>query len=53
MRLCAIQMGVEESRMIVQTRRIASCALGIVRMVREETGHTTARNLEKIAITKQ
>ncbi len=32
--------------MIAHTRRIASWALGIVLMVREETGHTTARNLQ-------
>jgi hypothetical protein len=47
MRLWASQMGVDESRMIAQTRRIASWAFGIVRMVREETGHTTARNLSR------
>jgi hypothetical protein len=44
--LWASQIGVEESRMISHTRRIASWALGIVLMVREETGHTTARNLQ-------
>jgi hypothetical protein len=36
-----------EIRMIIQTRRMASCALGIVRMVRDETGQTTARNLQQ------
>jgi hypothetical protein len=40
-------MGVDEIRMIIQTRRMASWALGIVRIVRDETGHTTARNLPK------
>ena len=50
----AIQTGELEIKMIDQVRRMAFLATGIVLKVNDETGNTTARNLEdKILETLQ
>mgnify|MGYP007048368514 FL=1 len=50
--LCVIQMGTEEARIVTQVARIRCLALEVVLRVRELTGKTTARNLERIVITR-
>ena len=49
--LCVIQMGTEEARTMTQVARIRCLALEAVLRVRELTGNTTARNLERNVIS--
>ena len=46
--LCENQTGSDTRNMITHVLAMATLACGIVRILREETGNTTARNLPNI-----